>query len=139
MLIGKRLKQRRKELSLSGDDMARYLGVDRTTYYRYERGAIVKVPGEVLQRAAIRLGVPIAWLLGLEEAPALPGGSLLPEDQELFSLYHQLTEKDRAFILGEIRGMLLTYTKNASRMTPAGEERNDYHERSCHLRPVFEQ
>ncbi|WP_455780566.1 helix-turn-helix domain-containing protein [Megasphaera elsdenii] len=111
MLIGKRLKQRRKELSLSGDEMARYLGVDRTTYYRYERGAITKVPGEVLQRAAIRLGVTTAWLLGLEEAPALPDGSLLPEDQELFSLYHQLTEKDRALILGEIRGILLTYTK----------------------------
>lgn len=111
MLIGKRLKQRRKERSLSGDDMARYLGVDRTTYYRYERGAITKVPGEVLQRAAIRLGVTTAWLLGLEEAPALPDGSLLPEDQELFSLYHQLTEKDRALILGEIRGILLTYTK----------------------------
>lgn len=111
MLIGKRLKQRRKELSLSGDEMARYLGVDWTTYNRYERGAITKVPGEVLQRAAIRLGVTTAWLLGLEEAPALPDGSLLPEDQELFSLYHQLTEKDRALILGEIRGILLTYTK----------------------------
>lgn len=111
MLIGKRLKQRRKELSLSGDEMARYLGVDRTTYYRYERGAITKVPGQVLQRAAIRLGVTPAWLLGLEEAPALPDGFPFPEDQELFSLYHQLTEKDRALILGEIRGMLLTYTK----------------------------
>lgn len=116
MLIGKRLKQRRKELSLSGDEMARYLGVDRTTYYRYERGAITKVPGQVLQRAAIRLGVTPAWLLGLEEAPALPDGFPFPEDQELFSLYHQLTEKDRALILGEIRGMLLTYTKK----TPAG-------------------
>ena len=110
MGIGKRLKQRRKELAVSGDEMARYLGVDRTTYYRYERGAIVKIPGEVLQRAAIRLGVTIAWLLGLEEAPALPDGFPCPEDQELFSLYHQLTEKDRALILGEIRGMLLTYT-----------------------------
>lgn len=111
MGIGKRLKQRRKELAVSGDEMARYLGVDRTTYYRYERGAIVKIPGEVLQRAAIRLGVTIVWLLGLEEAPALPDGFPCPEDQELFSLYHQLTEKDRALILGEIRGMLLTYTK----------------------------
>lgn len=118
MTMGKRLKQRRKALSLSGDEMARYLGVDRTTYYRYERGAIVKIPGEVLQRAAIRLGVPTTWLLGLEEAPAFPDDSLLPEDQELFSLYHQLTEKDRALILGEIRGMLLTYPQ---KKRPAGK------------------
>lgn len=111
MGIGKRLKQRRKELAVSGDEMARYLGVDRTTYYRYERGAIIKIPGEILQRAAMRLGVTTRWLLGLEEAPALPEDSLFSEDSELVSLYHQLTEKDRAIILGEIRGMLLTYTK----------------------------
>lgn len=111
MTMGKRLKQRRKALSLSGDEMAQCLGVDRTTYYRYERGTITKDPGEVLQRAAIRLGVTTARLLGLEESPALPDGFPFPEDQELFSLYHQLTEKDRALILGEIRGILLTYTK----------------------------
>lgn len=123
MLIGKRLKQRRKELSLSGDEMPRYLGVDRTTYYRYERGAIVKIPGEVLQRAATRLGVTTAWLLGQEETPC-SASSLSRPDQELLSLYHQLTQRDRAVVLGEIRGMLLMYTKkNASRITPAGDER----------------
>ena len=49
MTIGSRMKKRRKELGISADDIANYIGVDRTTYYRYERGAISKVSTDIQQ------------------------------------------------------------------------------------------
>jgi len=38
MRVGEWIKQRRKELGLSADDVAAALGVDRSTIYRYESG-----------------------------------------------------------------------------------------------------
>ncbi len=36
MTIGQRMKQRRKELKMSADELGNRLGKDRSTIYRYE-------------------------------------------------------------------------------------------------------
>lgn len=61
---GERMKQRRKELDLSAEQVAQALNVSRATVYRYENGDIEKVPGELLAPLARILNVSPAYLMG---------------------------------------------------------------------------
>lgn len=48
MSIGKQIRKRRKELKMSVDELARRIGKDRSTVYRYENGDIGNMPLEML-------------------------------------------------------------------------------------------
>ena len=48
MTIGKQIRRRRKELKMSVDELARRIGKDRSTVYRYENGDIENMPIELL-------------------------------------------------------------------------------------------
>lgn len=61
---GERMKQRRKELDITADQVAQALNVSRATVYRYENGDIEKVPGELLAPLARILNVSPAYLMG---------------------------------------------------------------------------
>lgn len=67
MKIGERIKARRKELGLSVDDVVKKLGVDRTTFYRYESSYIGKLPTKVLEPLAEVLKTTPATLMGWED------------------------------------------------------------------------
>ena len=67
MTRGERIKQRRLELGLSADQVAEKLNVDRTTIFRYERGAISKVPTETLAKLAQILFTSPTYLMGLSD------------------------------------------------------------------------
>lgn len=67
MTIGERIKQRRKELGLSVDELADKLGKNRATIYRYESNEIEKLPTTVLEPLADVLGVSPGFLMGWED------------------------------------------------------------------------
>jgi transcriptional regulator with XRE-family HTH domain len=46
--LGKQIRKRRKELKMSVDELARRIGKDRSTVYRYENGEIGNMPIELL-------------------------------------------------------------------------------------------
>ena len=46
--IGKQIRKRRKELKMSVDELARKVGKDRSTIYRYENGDIGNMPLELV-------------------------------------------------------------------------------------------
>lgn len=48
MTIGKQIRKRRKELKMSVDELAKRLGKDRSTIYRYENGEIGNMPLDLL-------------------------------------------------------------------------------------------
>ena len=48
MSIGKQIRKRRKELKMSVDELARKVGKDRSTIYRYENGEIGSMPLELV-------------------------------------------------------------------------------------------
>ena len=64
MNVGEKIKLRRKELKISADDLADYVGVSRSTIFRYEKGDIEKVGPEVLKKIADRLRISPAELMG---------------------------------------------------------------------------
>ena len=60
--IGKRIKERRKELNLTLEQLADTLGFNKSTLQRYEAGKIVKIKLPVLQSIAKELRVDPNWL-----------------------------------------------------------------------------
>ena len=66
MDVGKRIRERRKELSLSVDELAQKLNKNRTTVYRYEKGDIENLPMDILGPLAEALNTTPAYLMGWE-------------------------------------------------------------------------
>lgn len=64
MKIGMRIKERRKELKMSADELAKRLGKDRSTIYRYENGDIENLPFDILEPIAEALETDPASLVG---------------------------------------------------------------------------
>ena len=64
MSIGKRIKERRKELKLSADNLAEKLGKNRATIYRYEKGEIENLPLDILEPIAEALHTTPQYLMG---------------------------------------------------------------------------
>lgn len=69
MNVGERIKQRRKDLKMSADELATSVGVSRSTIFRYEKGDIEKVGPDVLKKIADKLNVSPADLMGWDDTP----------------------------------------------------------------------
>ncbi len=67
--IGNRIKERRKELGLSVEDVAFELGKNRATVYRYESNDIENMPASVLEPLAEILHTTPAYLMGWDDDP----------------------------------------------------------------------
>jgi transcriptional regulator with XRE-family HTH domain len=69
MDVGKRIKERRKELNMSVDELAQRLNKNRTTVYRYEKGDIENLPMDILGPLAEALNTTPAYLMGWDNKP----------------------------------------------------------------------
>lgn len=67
MTIGNRIKERRKYLGMSAEELGRRLGKDRATIYRYEKGDIENLPLDILTPLAEALGTSPQYLMGWEK------------------------------------------------------------------------
>lgn len=66
-----RLRTLRKNMQLYQKDVASHLGIDRTTYVKYETGAS-QPDGATLAKLADYFGVTVDYLLGREEQKEKP-------------------------------------------------------------------
>lgn len=64
--IGSRIKQRRMELKMSADSLAKIIGKDRSTVYRYESGGIDKVSADILVTLSRALETTPSYLIGID-------------------------------------------------------------------------
>lgn len=71
MNIGDRIKKRRLELGYSVDDIAKCIGKNRATIYRYESSEIEDLPTSILEPLAKALHTTPAYLMGWESKPKL--------------------------------------------------------------------
>ena len=81
MKIGERIRQRRKFLGLSVDELAEKLGKNRATIYRYESNDIEKLPTTVLEPLAKALKTTPAYLMGWEDDKPTDTLTVLPTDK----------------------------------------------------------
>lgn len=74
MNIGNRIRNRRKELGISAEEMAAKTGISRSTMFRYEQGTIENIPARHLKTIATALGVTLDYLFGdsPNDQPFLP-------------------------------------------------------------------
>lgn len=64
MNVGQRIKERRKELNLSVEDVAKKLKKNKATVYRYESNEIENLPISILEPLADILETTPAFLMG---------------------------------------------------------------------------
>lgn len=102
MNIGERIKKRRIELGLSVDDIAKQIGKNRATIYRYESSEIEDLPTSILEPLSKALHTTPAVLMGWEEKPK--GCILLKYDYTGTNSEIELNNEEAAFI---------THLKNA--------------------------
>ncbi|WP_303015401.1 helix-turn-helix domain-containing protein [Holdemania massiliensis] len=67
MLTSERIKQRRRDLRMSIDDLAEAIGKNRTTVYRYESGDIENLPLSVIEPLAKALRTTPEYLMGWDD------------------------------------------------------------------------
>lgn len=67
MDIGKRIKQRRKELGISAEYIAEKIGVNPATVYRYESADIMNIGIDKIELLAAALRTTPAYIMGWEE------------------------------------------------------------------------
>jgi len=96
MNIGDRMKQRRKALKMSAEELGRRLGKDRSTIYRYEKGDIENLPLDILEPIAAALQTTPQYLMGWENVQkkndVLSDIILkMNEDAELFEMMETLS------------------------------------------------
>lgn len=75
------MKARRKELGFSAEYVAEKLGVSPATIYRYEKGDIEKMPGNILEPISKILHTTPAYLMGWDDTTvvtAFPSDNIIP-------------------------------------------------------------
>lgn len=80
MEIGNRIKARRLELKMSADSLAKLIGKDRSTVYRYESGGISKLSADMLEPLADALQTTPAYLIGLDRTEESEIASFISAD-----------------------------------------------------------
>ena len=80
MTIGQRIAQKRKELSLSQEQLGEQLGVSRQAIYKWESDSALPEVEKLVALSKL-FGVSVGWLLGVEEAagPEKSAGELTEE------------------------------------------------------------
>lgn len=76
MTVGDRIKFRRNQLHLSADEVAKAIGKDRSTIYRYESHDIEDLPVSVIKPLAKALKTSPAYLMGWDDTPISPDETL---------------------------------------------------------------
>lgn len=97
MDIGKRIKERRKALGMSVEDLARAIGKSRATVYRYENGYIESLPTEALVPVIDALQTSPDYLIGWTDDPT-PRPKVEEEP-----------DKDEAELMGLYSGLVIEY------------------------------
>lgn len=99
--LGNRLREARKALGSSQDEMATACGVSREMWGKYERGAAM--PGsEVLAKVAAA-GADVLYILTGKSSEAAPM-ALTAEEQTMLSYFREASKEVRRAALGALLG-----------------------------------
>lgn len=115
MNTGQRIRERRKELKISVDELAKKIKKDRSTIYRYENGDIENLPLDILDPIADALNTTPAYLMGWEEVQKNNDTIAdviirLRTDNDFLSLVDTLNKLDTEKI-SSVKQMLDTFLK----------------------------
>lgn len=101
MSVGERIKEKRLEMGLSLEDLAKAIGVNRSTVKRYEDGKILRIPHNVIEMLAVILNTTPEYLMGWDNKSE---NSDLELDGEILILAREMQSlpKEKRSLLKEI-------------------------------------
>lgn len=125
MTIGERIKNRRKSLKMSADDVAEKLGVSRSTVFRYEKGDIEKFPTQLLNSLADVLHTTPGYLMGWEKQEKISISSIYdqlekPRQQIVYDCAKEQLDEQNHPNVHNIEKSKQTYTVNVLGTVSAG-------------------
>lgn len=91
MDIGERIRDRRTDLRLTLDEVAKRAGVGKATICRYEKGVIVNIPSDRIEQIAKALKCTPAFLMGWDDYPT--------DATKLLRLYDRLNDEGKNKLL----------------------------------------
>lgn len=96
------LRKMRLQKDMRQQDVADYLNVQRSTYTKYEKGAI-PVKAEHLSRLAALYGVSVDYLLGLQDSTKPEDKSPIPTTQNITPIEDAGLTSDEEILLKRYR------------------------------------
>lgn len=96
MTVSTRIRERRKQLGLSAEDVAALIGVSPSTVYRYESSEIENMGIDKLEPIAKALQTTSAFLMGWAESPAMPRNEF---QQKMDALSQDMTDEEKRQLL----------------------------------------
>lgn len=119
--IGNRIKYVRDLRGATLDDIAKKVGVAKSTIQRYESGKINTIKIPVIESIAIALGVNPAWILGKSNEMELPSQKV----PRIIQYYESLNNLGKKTATEQVR--LLTLDEKYTKVTSIVKEPNaDY-------------
>ena len=115
MTIADRIRNRRIELGLSVDDLAKLLNKNRATVYRYESNYIKTYQPDVMESLAEALQTTPAYFYGYEEddGPAVPSDALSDPERQLVADYRALSPRGQQLLSDRAAELKLLYGKKS--------------------------
>lgn len=130
--IGNRIRSARQFQNMSVDELARKLGKNRATIYRYESDEIENFPFSIIEPLSKALNVSPAYLMGWSDSN-LSRNNLEPDEKQLLNDYSKLNKRGKKKVIEDIHNLTLlsAYTEGFREPEPdylmpkAAHERND--------------
>lgn len=112
MTVGDRVKLRRQQLHLSAEDIAKVIGKDRSTVYRYESHDIEDLPVSIIKPLAEALKTSPAYLMGWESNSETIDMSLTSHEKKVVTAYRNKPDMQPAVdkLLGIEETELITFS-----------------------------
>ncbi len=76
MSIGQKIRERRTELGMSVEELAKHLGKNKATVYRYEKGEIENLPVNAIIPMCKALDTTPSKLMGWDEVENMAGSEI---------------------------------------------------------------
>ncbi len=117
-LIGERIKEARKEKDMTLDDVARIVGVAKSTIQRYEAGLITTPKLPVLVAIANAIGVGEEWLKGISDDKAASERQEIVKDRLPVPVLGEVSAGPGKYAQDSITGYIL---EDASQFSKDGD------------------
>ncbi len=122
--IGKRIKQVRESKNLSQDDLAKRLGLNKSSIQRYESGQVQRIKLPVIENMAAFLGVNPSWLILKTDdpTPTINNFTLSDNENKLLFIYRNLNApgKSQLMLQADILSRTDEYKKGADPQQDVG-------------------
>ena len=111
--IGNRISSARDQRGMTLDEIAKAVGVSKSTIQRYEKGTIERIKLPVIESIARVLKVDPNWLIGNTDVPGYsPVSDLAPDEwilnkneSQLLQNFRSMNPQGQAAALASVRGL----------------------------------